>query len=308
MALMAGGCSSGGSERSGSEGGKDGAATSPDPIETTTTARPTTIPEPLEDQTAPSSINGIAVDGATIWTASIKDDEILQIDRSSGAILQRFDTSGAGPDDVAVAPDGSVWSTGFVSGEVGRVADGRYEEITTLVPGINPIAVDDDGIVWIGTYGPDGNLYRLDPDALPSEGKALEPVASGTMPDINAFGILDDGTIVAPAGGIAGPGSAIAIDPETGEFTTIVEGLPGVAAGTVDDEGNAYVLANATGEVFAIDVAAKTSKVVQTVTEGAPFDNLSFADDGTLYLSSFVAPTVTEVAADGSERTIAIGS
>ena len=295
------GCSS-----SDSGGGSDGAgkATTTAPKATTTTSA---VPEPADDQTPPTSINGIAVQGDTIWVASIKDDEILQVDRESGAILQRFDTKGAGPDDVAVAPDGSIWSTGFANGDVGHIDDGTYEAVTTIASGINPIAVDTEGIVWIGTYGPGGSLYQLDPKALPTDGTPPAPVADGTLPDINAFGILDDGTIVAPAGGIAGPGSAIAIDPATGEFTTIVDGLPGVAAGTVDAEGNAYVLANATGEVIQVDVDAKTSKVVQTVKGGVPFDNLSFADDGTLYLSSFIAPTITEVQANGTERVIPIG-
>lgn len=295
------GCSSGDSD-----GGSEGTAEATTaPKATTSTTRP--APEPASDQTPPTSINGIAVAGDAIWVASIKDDEILQVD-ADGTILQRFDTNGAGPDDVAVAPDGSVWSTGFANGDVGHIVDGSYEVATRIRSGINPIAVDGEGVVWIGTYGPAGDLYRLDPKALPADGEALEPVAAGTMPDINAFGILDDGTIVAPAGGIAGPGSAIAIDPATGEFTTIVDGLPGVAAGTVDEDGDAYVLANATGEVIAVDVDGGSSKVVRTVEEGVPFDNLSFADDGTLYLSSFTAPTITEVQPDGTERLIAIGS
>ena len=68
------------------------------------------------------------------------------------------------------------------------------------------------------------------------------------------------------------------------------------------------MLANVTGEVIAIDVEAETSEVGRRrSTQGAPFDNLAFADDGTLYLSSFTAPTITEVAPDGTERVITIG-
>ena len=40
----------------------------------------------------------------------------------------------------------------------------------------------------------------------------------------------------------------------------------------------------------------------------APFDNLTYADDGTLYISSFVAPTVTEVKPDGTVRVIPVGT
>ncbi len=281
----------------------DGPTESGDPApESTTTTTTEAVPEPVDDQTAPESINGLTVDGDTLWIASIKGDEILQVRIDDGAIVGRWATNGAGPDDVALAPDGSVWSTGFTNGDLGRVSDGTYEVATTVEAGINPIAVDAQGVVWIGTYGPGGSLYRLDPGS-----STAAPVARATLPDINAFGILDDGTIVAPAGGIAGPGSAIAIDPETGIYETVVEGLPAVAAGATDAEGTPYVLANVTGEVIAIDVEAGTSEVVRTVTEGVPFDNLAFAEDGTLYLSSFTAPTVTEVAPDGTTRVIELG-
>ena len=75
-----------------------------------------------------------------------------------------------------------------------------------------------------------------------------------------------------------------------------------------DAAGTPYLLANVSGEVYEIDVEAGTARVVTTVTTGGPFDNLAFAPDGTLYLSSFVAPEVVEVGTDGTARTITIGS
>ena len=183
---------------------------------------------------------------------------------------------------------------------------------TTIKPGINPLEFNADGILYIGTYGPNGELFQLDP----TDEKAFTRSLGGGLPDINGFGILADGTIVAPSGGIAGPGSAVSItvipveEDETGDKTieTIVDGLPGVAAGATDADGNPFILANAIGEVYAIDVEAGTSELVQTVEQGAPFDNMSFAEDGMLYLSSFIAPTITEVAPDGTERLITIGT
>jgi streptogramin lyase len=306
-ALVGSGCTS--SDDAATEGGNDGAATSPEPIATTTTEAP--APEPLDDQTPPGSINGLTVDGDAIWVASIDDDEVLQVDRETGAILRRIDTQGAGPDDVAVAPDGSVWTTGFANGDVGRIADGRYTVATTLKAGINPLEFGPDGMLYLGTVGDDGQLFRIDPD----HPEQVVSLGAG-MPGINAFGILDDGTIVAPAGNLAAPGSAVAIEvhePCTDQqgcttVTTVASDLPGVAAGATDADGAPYVLANVSGEIIAVDVGARTSKVVRTVEQGAPFDNLSFADDGTAYLSSFTAPAITEVAPDGTERIIRIGS
>jgi sugar lactone lactonase YvrE len=306
LVLAVAGCSSGGSDRDGASG----PTTTKEPAAASSTTTTEAL-APLEDQAAPSSINGLEVQGDTIWVASIEDDAILQVDRESGAILRRIDAEGAGPDDVAVAPDGSVWSTGFQNGDIGHIVDGEYSVATTIEAGINPLAFGPDGQLYLGTIGPDGSLFRIDPE----HPEMVVSLGAG-MPGINAFGVLDDGTIVAPAGSLTTPGSAVAIEVlspcQEGKgctrLTTVAGDLPGVAAGTVDADGNAYVLANATGEVIRVDVDAKTSKVVRTVEHGAPFDNLAFAEDGTLYLSSFTSPTITEVRADGTERTITIGS
>lgn len=270
-------------------------------------SKSTTTRAPTPDQTPPKSINGITVDGDTLWVASIAGDEVLQISTSDGSILQRFDANGATPDDVDLAPDGSIWVAGFGNGDLARIHEGEYERITNIKEGLNPIAVDAKGIVWVGTYGPAGDLFRIDPSEVdPNTSYEWSPVVTG-LPDINAFGILADGRIVAPSLGTDGSSSAVLIYPTSGDISELATGLPSVAAATVDSDGTPYVLANLTGEVFRIDVENKTSKSVYKVSEGAPFDNLAFGDDGTLYLSSFIAPTVTAVDPSGVVRVIKVG-
>lgn len=287
-------CSSGGSDASSSGGSTTSVAAA---ARSTTTS----APKPLADQSPPPSINGITIQGDTAWIASIAGDQVIQVDRRTGAILRRVSTEGAGPDDVAVAPDGSIWVAGFGNGDLGHIVAGRYEVATTIAKGINPIDVADDGTVYVGTYGPKGTLYALAPDADRAELRATD------LPDINAFEVLDDGRIFAPAGGVAGPGSAVLIDPADGSVTPVADGLPGVAAATVAPDGTPYVLGNAAGQLISVDLGESTSKVVRTISQGAPFDNLAFADDGTLYLSSFTSVAITEVKPNGSVRTIPIG-
>src|SRR5690606_32615216 len=158
FALLGAGCSS-----------DDG--TSPAPpassVGSSTTAASTastdsTAPAELADQTAPRSVNGLTVQGDTLWLASIGDDEVLQVDRTTGSILARHPTGGAGPDDVAVAPDGSVYVTGFESGVLGRVVDGAYEEVATLAVAVNGIDVAADGTVYVATMEADGDLWRVE--------------------------------------------------------------------------------------------------------------------------------------------------
>jgi len=266
-----------------------------DPVDTSSPP-----PEPLDDQTPPGSINGITVQGDSLWIASIGDDQLLQVDRATGAILARHDTGGAGPDDVAVAPDGSIYSTGYESGVLGRVVDGAYEEVVDVAPLINPIDVADDGTVWVASMSDSGELFRIVPGSEP------ESVASGLVM-VNGFEFDEEtGTILGPSDPMGSP-AIVRIDPADGSVEKVVEGLPAVLASTWHPDGRFIALGNIDGQVLAVDVEAGTFEVLVTVPDGAPFDNLAYADDGTLYLSSFVAPTVTEVKPDGTARVITIG-
>lgn len=276
------------------------------PASTTSTSEApaaTTLPAPLADQTAPTSINGLVVDGDSLWVASIDGDVVLRVDRTSGAILERHDAGGAGPDDVAVGPDGTVYSTGFVNGDVGRIVNGKYSVLVTLREGINPITVGADGTIWVGELTDGGVLTRITPD-----GKT-ETVATD-VPIINGFAVDSDGRILAPAGGpTVGEtgGSIVRIDPGDGSVTTVAEGLPAVMASTITADGRYLALANISGQVIEVDPENGSFEVIHTVTQGAPFDNIDAAPDGTLYLSSFTAPTITVVAPDGTISTIQIG-
>ena len=78
-------------------------------------------------------------------------------------------------------------------------------------------------------------------------------------------------------------------------------------ASATGPDGRYLALANVSGQILAVNPDAGTFEVVRTVTEGAPFDNIDVAPDGTIYLSSFVTPTVTEVKPDGTVRVINIG-
>ena len=80
-----------------------------------------------------------------------------------------------------------------------------------------------------------------------------------------------------------------------------------IFASDSDSEGNYYVLASATGEVIEVDADAGTFETVVTV-EGAPFDNIAFASDDTLYISHFTTPQITAVDPDGAVSVIDVGA
>ena len=91
------------------------------------------------------------------------------MDRETGEVLQRLgaDQGVTGPDDVAIAPDGTLYWTNYSSGEACR----RAADTTTcqfVGAFINPITISDDGRLFVATAMPifSDALYELDPDLV----------------------------------------------------------------------------------------------------------------------------------------------
>lgn len=267
-----------------------------EPAESTTTS----LPPPLDDQTPPPSINGLVVDGDTIWAASVRGDVVIQVDASSGAILQRVPTNGAGPDDVEIGPDGNVYYTGFLNGDIGVIEDGEPRVVAQIEPGANPLGFTSDGTLYVGVAVAGDALYRV-----PLDGSEPERIASD-LGSMNAFAVTDDDLILGPAVADGG-GAVLRVDPADGTFEPIVTGLPPIFASDVDGSGDYFVLASGTGEVIAVDVDAGSFSTASTLTS-PPYDNMAFGEDDTLFVSHFTSPQITAIAPDGAERTLDVGS
>jgi len=250
------------------------------------------------DQTSPAGLNGITVDGDTLWVASIVEDSVIGIDPSTGRITARVPTAGAGPDDVAMGADGEIWVTGFVSGDLGVIRDGRYSVVTPVGSALNPVDVAEDGTVYVGRMVAGSDLYRLDPG-----GSSVAPVASG-LDLVNAFAVDSDGTLLAPLAG----SRIVRVDPTDGVVTDVVGGLEGVLATARSEDGRYVALGNLSGKVFDVDVDAGTATPAIQLSHPGPFDNLAFAEDGTLYVTVLGEPTIVEVAPDGTQRQIRVGT
>ena len=127
VAVVTAACgSSGGDKVAPSTSGEPSTTAATTSVTSTDSATDPTGPRPPVDKAAPDSINGLTVDGDTLWIASIDADTVFQVSRADGTILGRFPTgSGSGPDDGAVAPAGTVYSTGFKNGDIGQIRDGN---------------------------------------------------------------------------------------------------------------------------------------------------------------------------------------
>lgn len=256
------------------------------------------------DQRAPSGANGLKVAGdGTLWIAVVNDDEILQVDPDSGEILRRVSTpEGSGPDDVALLDDGTLYWTGYVSGEVGRILpdSDESEVIADVGAGANPIAVRSDGAVIVGRAGAATGLWEIDPT-----GDAA-PVELADPGNLNSFDITDDDVLYGPS---LGEAAVVRVDPFTGETSAVVADVDGAPVALRWHDNRIHVLvlgASTTVDVVDPDSGEVTSSVDTGLTVA---DNLAVADDGRVFVTGLTEPTVTVLGPDGTvERTLRIGA
>ena len=112
------------------------------------------------------SPNGIkAGPDGNLYVASVTEQAILVIDPTTGEIVKRQgpEVGVDGPDDLAFGPDGSIYWTNFFEGSVGRLAPDGSTSSQMVAPGVNPIAVAQNGRVFVGLAFLGDALYELDP-------------------------------------------------------------------------------------------------------------------------------------------------
>ncbi len=271
---------------------------------TASTSTTTSAPAAAVDQSAPGSANGLKVaDDGTLWIASIANDELLNVDPEDGTIVQRIAVpDGAGPDDVVIDDQGTVFWTGFLSGDVGAAvpSSGEVEVLANIGQGANPITLRDDGMLVVGRAMVASQLWTVDPTGGSPAVHLVDP--AGT----NSFDITPDGRFFAPN---LDENAVVELDPATGQLVRTVAQLDGPPIALRWHDDAIYVLALVDGaKVIRVDPESGTTELFADT--GLPVgDNLAVAPDGTVYVTGLNEPTVTVISPDGQvDRTVRIGS
>ncbi|HEX6249536.1 MAG TPA: hypothetical protein VFZ64_16830, partial [Nocardioidaceae bacterium] len=251
--------------------------------------------------------NGLAVDQeGRLLVASANGGEIVVLDTRTGTILERLgvDSSVDVPDDVAVAPDGSIYWTDIQIGEVGRRTPGGSVTKQRVAFGVNPVTVSSDGRVFVAQAFWGDGVYELDPE-LTEPPEVLIP-DSGTPPfveQLNGFDFGPDGMLYAPQ---PFKGQIIRIDPDTGEKTTIAQGLDNPPTSVeFDSLGNLYVTLRYE-QVIRVDLETGDHEVVAEIS-GLVADNMAFDARDRMFVSDSDKGAVYTVARGGGVRTLSKG-
>src|SRR5262249_57925021 len=101
-----------------------------------------------------------------LYIASFNGREILGMNPRTGKILDRLsppEMDVGDPDDLTFGPDGSLYWTSLLTGEVHRLSPAGEKSTLAIGSGVNPITFSDDGRLFVSQCFQGQALYELDP-------------------------------------------------------------------------------------------------------------------------------------------------
>ena len=258
-------------------------------------------PQELVRGASIAGAHGLAFDDAgNLLVASVAGAELVVLDPDSGEILDRIGAERGiqGPDDVALAPDGSLYATNFLTGTITRVGpDGAGSIIAEVGPGVNPVTVSDEGRVFVARCFLGDGLYEIDPTGQMPPRTIVESFGGGC--GLNGFDIGPDGALYGPR--FVAP-EVVRVDVDTGDVTVAAEGFAVPNGVKFDPEGTMTVLDTAAGTIAALDPITGAREILATNLFG--FDSHAFDADGRIFASALTEGQVFEVSPEGPIRPI----
>lgn len=224
---------------------------------------------PVPDAIREGGSNGLAIDRAGyLLMADSGNRAIVRMDlktRRRTTLASQFEGKRFNsPNDLAVAPDGSIWFTdppyGLKDAEKSPLRELDFNGLYRLAP--------DGGLMAV-----DRGMHRPNGVALSPDGRTLYVAMSDeARPQILAWSLGGDGLPTGP--------SRVFHDFSDG----VKQKLPGLPDGLkCDREGRVY--ATGPGGVTVLD---RTGKVLGTISTGGPIANCGFGEDGrTLFLTAW---------------------
>ena len=254
-------------------------------------------------QGAPShGANGIMFDSNDqLHIASVLGREIIVMNPKHGKILARLgtDVGVEGPDDLTFGPDGSLYWTSIITGEVGRLQPDGTLTKQFVAPGVNPITFSDSGRLFVALDFLGDALYELDPNLVGSPSLLLSDLGF-----LNGMDFGPDGLLYGP---IFTQGRIVQInvdlDPPT--VVTVADGFLVPAAVKFDSRGRLHVVDGASGEVVRVNLKNGRKRVLATLLPG--LDNLAFDSRDRLFVSSFGDGFIAQVRRRRCPRIISKG-
>ncbi len=258
----------------------------------------------------------IGIDG-NLYIGSVIGLEIVVMNKDNGTIINRIgrEMGVNGADDVVFGPDGSLYWTDILIGEVGKMTPEGVVTKQFVAPGVNPINFSPEGRLFVALDFLGDGLYELDPDLIEPPRPIVVATPENPFPlgFLNAFDFCSDGRLYGPlfAAGlvirvdVGNPGDPVSTDPfGDGIAEVVATGFEHPAAAKFDSNEVLHVV-DQTGEVFKININTGEKTLFTTLDRG--LDNLTFDEDDALYMTNNDLGWVAEILPSGAARTISPG-
>lgn len=224
------------------------------------------------------SIHGSTFDrDDNFYAGSVMGQSIHKIDITTGESSVFVGPPEGVADDLEFGPDGTLVWTSILNGKVfGRRLNGEIFLVADNLPGVNAIAFDPSGRLFVTQVLWGDALWELD-----LEGKKAPRKVIGDMGHLNGFDFDRDGYLYGP---LLFKGKVVRIDVDSGELTTLATGFKIPVAVNLDSEDNLYVADTALGRMVRIDIKTGEKTLVATVDPG--IDNLSLNSRDELFITN----------------------
>ncbi|HUP75125.1 MAG TPA: hypothetical protein VM282_18925 [Acidimicrobiales bacterium] len=236
--------------------------------------------------------NGIRVapDGR-LWITQVLGRHITSLDPTTNEQRVVVPLGGGllGPDDLAFDRNGNTFVTEPHDDRVSRVSrDGEFEVWVEGLPSANGITISRSGRLFIDECRPNGRLVEIDIDE-PNQWR----VVIGDLGMPNALEMGPDGWLYLPE---VSASRILAVDPNSGATRVAVDNVFAPSAVKFDHRGRLVVTEAGAGVVTVVDLATGERRVLTHLAPG--LDNLAFADEHTMYVSSFVTGAIFRISLD----------
>jgi sugar lactone lactonase YvrE len=243
-------------------------------------------------------VHGLALDGqGHLLASNLLGQSVHAIDLSTGAVSTVVGPPLGGADDVTLGPDGSLYWTGYFTGQLmRRTPDGTVRVIATNLPGLNSLAFRRDGRFYVTQVGRGDALWEVDPDGNIPPRRILSGL--GTL---NGFEFGPDDRLYGP---LLSKGQIARVDVDTGTVEVVAEGFGMPTAVNFDARReHLYVVDAVRGELVRVRLPSGDTERVVALPTG--LDNLTVGPDDQVYVSNMVDNDIHAVTpADGSIRPV----
>jgi sugar lactone lactonase YvrE len=242
-------------------------------------------------------VHGLTFDAEdNLYVGSVIGQTIHRVDTVTGEAEVFVGPPEGMADDLEFGPDGTLVWTSILTGKVhARSPDGSIRVLAEDLPGINSVAFDPDGRLFVTQVLWGDALWELDPKG---EREPRQVIAD--QGHLNGFDFSRSGELYGP---LLYKGKVVRVDVDSGELATVASGFRIPVAVNLDSRDNLYVPDTALGRIVRVDIDNGEKTLVASLAPG--IDNLALDSRDRLFVTNMVDNAILQVnTRTGATRTL----